>query len=97
MAKRYRLLSQLVSMWKNNELLDKIDRMPYEMYPRNQKPKGRCCIHKERAVVKYKTMAMMGYTMKDETDELTPLSSYARKMLLRPELPRDKAVLHVMD
>lgn len=84
-------------MWKNNELLDKIDRMPYEMYPRNQKPKGRCCIHKERAVVKYKTMAMMGYTMKDETDELTPLSSYARKMLLRPELPRDKAVLHVMD
>ena len=97
MAIRYRLLSQLVSMWKNNELLDKIDRMPYEMYPRNQKPKGRCCIHKERAVVKYKTMAMMGYTMKDETDELTPLSSYARKMLLRPELPRDKAVLHVMD
>ena len=97
MAIRYRLLSQLVSMWKNNELLDKIDRMPYEMYPRHQKPKGRCCIHKERAVVKYKTMAMMGYTMKDETDELTPLSSYARKMLLRPELPRDKAVLHVMD
>ena len=97
MAIRYRLLSQLVSMWKNNALLDKIDRMPYEMYPRNQKPKGRCCIHKERAVVKYKTMAMMGYTMKDETAELTPLSSYARKMLLRPELPRDKAVLHVMD
>ena len=57
---RYRLLSKLVALWKNNELLQKIDRLPYEMYPRNQKPKGRCCIHKERAVIKYKMMAMMG-------------------------------------
>ena len=94
---RYPLLSQLVSLWKNNELLEKIDRMPYEMYPRNQKPKGRCCIHKERAVIKYKAMAMMGFTMKDETDELTPLSSYARQMLIRSKLHKDNAVLHVMD
>ena len=28
---RYRLLSKLVALWKNNELLQKIDRMPYEM------------------------------------------------------------------
>ena len=36
---RYKLLTQLVSMWKRNELLEKIDSMPYEMYPRIQKPK----------------------------------------------------------
>ena len=94
---RYRLLSKLVAMWKNNELLQKIDRMPYEMYPRNQKPKGRCCIHKERAVIKYKTMAMMGFTMEDETDEMTPLSSYARLMLTGNNHNDKRMLLHVMD
>ena len=94
---RYRLLSKLVAMWKNNELLQKIDRMPYEMYPRNQKPKGRCCIHKERAVIKYKTMAMMGFTMQDETDEMTPLSSYARLMLTGNNHNDRRQLLHVMD
>ena len=73
---RYKLLTQLVSMWKRNELQEKIDSMPYEMYPRNQKPKGRCCIHKERAVIKYKTMAMLGFTMQDEVNEMDTLSKY---------------------
>ena len=49
---RYKLLKKLVAMWKEDSLLDKIDSMPYKMYPRNQKPKGRCCIHKERAEIK---------------------------------------------
>ena len=84
-------------MWKNNELLQKIDSMPYEMYPRNQKPKGRCCIHKERAVIKYKAMAMMGFTMQDETDEMTPLSSYARLMLTGNNHNDKRMLLHVMD
>ena len=95
---RYRLLTELVSMWKKGELVEKIDSMPYEMYPRNRKPKGRCCIHKERAVVKYKTMAMMGFTMKDEICEMDPLSSYAKRMLERDGMSiQDGNVLHVMD
>ena len=98
MIVRYKLLSRLVSMWKRDELLDKIDSMPIEMYPRNQKPKGRCCIHKERAVVKYKTMAMLGFTMNDEKSEMDNLSYYAKKMLERKNVDRtDGAILHVMD
>ena len=85
-------------MWKKGELLESIDSMPYEMYPRNQKPKGRCCIHKERAVVKYKTMAMLGFTMKDEVNEMDSLSTYAKRMLERKEIDmQNGAVLHVMD
>ncbi len=95
---RYRLLTELVSMWKKGELLEKIDSMPYEMYPRNRKPKGRCCIHKERAVVKYKTMAMMGFTMQDEKNEMDPLSNYVERMLQRKGKPvEDGGFLHVMD
>ena len=92
------MLAKLVAMWKSDELLEKIDSMLYEMYPRNRKPKGRCCIHKERAVMKYKTMAMMGFTMKDEVSEMTPLSGYVKQMLERKgSSVTDNTVLHVMD
>lgn len=95
---RYKLLTKLVSMWKHNELQDNIDSMPYEMYPRNQKPKGRCCIHKERAVIKYKTMAMLGFTMQDEVNEMDSLSSYVERMQKRDGISIDDGVvLHVMD
>ena len=95
---RNKLLTKLVSMWKRNELREKIDSMPYEMYPRNQKPKGRCCIHKERAVIKYKTMAMLGFTMQDEVNEMDTLSKYVERMQERDGVHmEDGAILHVMD
>ena len=56
---RYQLLAKLVKMWKDDELLEKIDRLPIDLHPRKQKPLGRCCVYKERAVTKYKTIAMM--------------------------------------
>ena len=91
-------MKKLVAMWKDDTLLENIDSMPYRMYPRNQKPKGRCCIHKERAVVKYKTIAMLGFTMHDELDEMDPLSSYVQRMMQRENIDmQDGAVLHVMD
>lgn len=94
---RYRLLAQLVKMWKNDEILEKIDRLPIEMHPRKQKPQGRCCIYKERAVTKYKTMAMLGFDMSDEQDETATLASYAQRMLDRENIDADKSILSVMD
>lgn len=95
---RYKLLKKLVAMWKEGDLVDRIDSVPYRMYPRNQKPKGRCCIHKERAVIKYKIMAMMGFTMEDEFNEMDSLHSYAQRMLNRKGVSMNNgAVLHVMD
>lgn len=94
---RYQLLARLVKMWKDNELLERIDRLPLELHPRKQKPKGRCCVYKERAVTKYKTMAMLGFDMEDESDETERLSSYAAKMMERDNLRPDKSILSVMD
>ena len=91
-------MKKLVAMWKEGDLVDRIDSVPYRMYPRNQKPKGRCCIHKERAVIKYKIMAMMGFTMEDEFNEMDSLHSYAQRMLNRKGISMNNgAVLHVMD
>ena len=86
MIVRQRLLTKLINLWNENQLVEKIDRVPIEFSPRNAQVRGRCCIHKERAVWKYKSLPLLGYDMRDETDELTPLSDYARKALERNKI-----------
>ena len=93
MIVRHKLLTNLIKLWKDNQLVERIDRLPIELSPRRSKHAGRCCVHKERAVWKYKSFPLMGFDMSDETDELTPLSEYARKALERKgqqqkDLPR---------
>lgn len=86
MIVRQRLLTRLIKLWKDNQLIEKIDRLPIELSPRRSEVLGRCCVHKERAVWKYKALPLMGFDMNDETDELTPLSDYARNALSRTTL-----------
>jgi [FeFe] hydrogenase (group B1/B3) len=83
MIVRHRLLTELVRLWHANLLTEKIDRLPIELSPRRSKHAGRCCVHKERAVWKYKSLPLLGLDMSDETDELTPLSAYAAQALAR--------------
>ena len=96
MIVRHKLLADLVRLWKNDELVEKIDRLPIELSPRKSKPLGRCCVHKERAVWRYKTFPLMGLDMTDEHDEVTPLSEYARLALSRPE-PDKENIMCVID
>ncbi len=85
MIVRHALLAKLVKLWKDKTLLEEIDRLPIKLTPRKAKVQGRCCIHKERAVWRYKTLPLLGFDMSDEEDELTPLSEYAKRALLRSE------------
>ena len=48
MIVRHGLLAKLVKLWKENRLVEDIDRLPIELSPRREKARGRCCIHKER-------------------------------------------------
>ncbi|MDD7319002.1 MAG: monomeric [FeFe] hydrogenase [Prevotella sp.] len=98
MIARHRLLKELVKLWKNNELVEKIDRLPIELTPKKSKHAGRCCIHKERAVWKYKSLPLLGWDMNDETDELTRLSEYAARTVDRAEngSPKDN-IMCVID
>lgn len=74
---RRELLTRIIKLIEKGELEKKIDRIPLEIRPRNQ-DSVRCCVHKDRAVLKYKLMAILGFNIEDETDELTPLSEYVR-------------------
>ncbi len=83
MIVRHRLLTELLKLWFKHELIEKINRLPLELSPRKSAHAGRCCVHKERAVWKYKTLPILGLGMEDEIDELTTLSEHARKALDR--------------
>ena len=99
MIVRHRLLTELVKLWKNGELTtDKIDRLPLELSPRRSKHAGRCCVHKERAVWKYKSLPLLELDMDDEPDSLTPLSDYAARAIERAHTrtPKDN-IMCVID
>ncbi len=70
------------------------DRIPLELRPKEQQP-SRCCIYKDRAVLKYRCMAGLGMAPDEETDELKTLKEYGKDALKREELPKSK--LSVID
>lgn len=90
------LMARLVRLWKENRLVQDIDRLPIELSPRHAKVRGRCCVHKERAVWKYKSFPLLGFDMSDEKDELTPLSYYAQQALEREKNEKEN-ILCVID
>lgn len=59
-----------------------IDRIPIQMRPKGMKP-SRCCIYKDRAALRYRTMTALGFRIEDEVDELKTLASYAEEAKTR--------------
>ena len=96
MIVRHKLLAMMVNKWKQDKLCTDIDRLPIELSPRRSEVLGRCCVHKERAVWKYKMFPLLGYDMNDEKDELTPLSDYARRVVNREREQKDN-IMCVID
>lgn len=72
------ILVRLVQGHLAGNLAEKIDRVPLDMRP-SQDPVTRCCIYKDRAVIKYRCMASLGMAVETETDELTSLSEYYQR------------------
>ncbi len=71
------ILKRVAKMVYDGNLIENIDRLPYDMY-RKDVSHTRCCIHKARAITKYKTMAVLGFNIDDEVDEMDSLSHYAK-------------------
>jgi hypothetical protein len=62
-------MSKIISLYNEDKLTEEIDRIPLQMSPKNAQARGRCCIHKERAVLKYKMLPILGYSVDEEEDE----------------------------
>ncbi|HNW43616.1 MAG TPA: monomeric [FeFe] hydrogenase [Elusimicrobiales bacterium] len=77
---------RVVSAFLKGKLPEAVDRIPLEMCPATEQQAGRCCVYKGRAIAKYRVMAVLGFGIDDETDELTPLAEYAHEAQAREKV-----------
>ena len=68
--------------------------IPYDMRPKGSEVPYRCCIHKERDVIRHRIIANLGLSM-ENFDERALISDYARQAKERKEL--EKEVLTVLE
>ncbi len=83
---RKELIASLADMLNRGKLIEEIDYLPIKRNPRNRETIRRCCVHKERAMTKYKLLPLLGHSIDSKNeDELKTLSSYAQDALDRKE------------
>ena len=64
---------------------DQLDHIPVKMRPKNG-TSSRCCIYKDRAAIRYRIMAALGFREESEVDELKSLAEYSREAEERAEI-----------
>lgn len=79
---RREILIRLAKAHMSGRLVDDVDRIPFEMYPKSADT-YHCCIYKDRAITRSACLAGLGYLLEDEDDDAAPLSYYARRALAR--------------
>ncbi len=90
----FELMVRLIRAFDSGHFEEEVHRIPVEMRPRGGKH-TRCCVYRDRAILKYRLMALLGFGIEEEEDELIPLSQYAAMGLTRTKSPHP--VLTVID
>jgi len=89
-----KLLVNIAKILFNKENPKLLDKIPINMIPKNQN-NIRCCIYKDRAVLKYRMMAILGYNCEDEENELKPISEYFNEINM--DKSSDENILTIID
>ncbi|MDR1657077.1 MAG: monomeric [FeFe] hydrogenase [Deltaproteobacteria bacterium] len=53
-----------------------VSKIPFILRPKNAES-DRCCTYKDRAILRYRCMAAMGFLLEDDPDDSAPLTDYA--------------------
>lgn len=96
MILRRELMTRIVRHLVAGDLRENIDRIPYLMRPKGSDT-SRCCVYKDRAMLKYRTMGLLGFGVDDETDEMTTLVQYGDRAFARQEKELQSEPLSVME
>lgn len=88
------VLTRIVQAFFSDSFSENTHYIPYDMRPKGAEVPFRCCIHKERAVLRDRAIAGLGFSI-EEDDDRTLLMDYAKKSLER-EQPAEQ-VLTVLD
>ncbi|RAI15806.1 MAG: Fe-hydrogenase large subunit family protein [Candidatus Melainabacteria bacterium] len=76
------ILIRLVKAFFSEDFEKKTRLIPFDMRPKGAEVPYRCCIYKERAILKDRVIAGLGFAIEDD-DETVSLSEYAKKSLDR--------------
>jgi len=76
------VLVRLIKAFLSDDFPENTRLIPYDMRPKGSEVPFRCCVYKERAVLRSRTIAGLGFAMEDD-DERTPLSEFAKQALVR--------------
>ncbi len=88
------LLIRMIRLMREDRLEEGIDRIPYEMTPPGYDP-IRCCVHHDRAILKTRLLARLGFSVENYEDDGTPLADWARKAMERESVT--EPILTVLD
>ena len=79
------ILIRLIKAFYTEDFEENTRLIPYDMRPTGAEVPYRCCIYKERAILKDRTIAGLGFQI-EEDDERISLTTYAKKALERTEI-----------
>ncbi len=77
---RRELAATVLKLVKEKRLVDEIDFIPIKNVPKDQ-AFYRCCIYKDRAMMRSRLLSIMGFDIDTEEDEISLLSTYAKQAL----------------
>ena len=80
------VLVRVIKAFYSDDFGEKCNRIPYDMYPKWTDPIYRCCIYKERAVVRTRVISALGGSLEND-DEYRPAAEYAAEALKERESP----------
>ncbi|MCF6242088.1 MAG: monomeric [FeFe] hydrogenase [Bacteroidales bacterium] len=81
----------LLKLYFQDNLIDEIEKVPIKRNPKN-KDSLRCCIYKDRAMSRYRLMALMGIDIENEDNEFNSLSDFTQMALKREKPDNDKPI-----
>ena len=88
------LLIRMIRLMREDKLEEGIDRIPYEMTAGGYQP-IRCCVHHDRAILKTRLLARLGFSVENYEDDGTPLADWAKRALGREQVT--EPILTVLD
>jgi [FeFe] hydrogenase (group B1/B3) len=88
------LSAKILKIFFDETIEDEIDKIPVLMTPKD-KASMRCCLYKDRAVLRYRIMALLGMSIENDDDETVSLKDFYKKALQRTKI--DNPVLTVLD
>ena len=79
------ILVRIIKAFLSDDFEEQTRLIPYDMRPKGTEVPYRCCVYKERAIIKNRVIAGLGFSI-EEDDETASLAKYAKRANERTEI-----------